>query len=56
MSDTQQAPVKNTRTLVGNYGAFLDEFEALLTGNEIIMAARAHWFAEDEKAAAETAA
>jgi NADH-quinone oxidoreductase subunit D len=27
-----------TRTLVDGYGAFLDEFEALLSGNEIVMA------------------
>ena len=27
-----------TRTLVHGYGAFLDEFEALLSGNEIVMA------------------
>ncbi len=36
--DPTPAWVDATRTLVGNYGAFLDEFEALLTGNEIIMA------------------
>src|SRR5271157_4110855 len=37
-TDAPPAWLEAARSLVGGYGRFLDEFEALLTGNEILMA------------------
>jgi NADH-quinone oxidoreductase subunit D len=37
-ADATPAWLEAARSLVDGYGAFLDEFEALLTGNEILMA------------------